>query len=547
MPWAKEIHIMTTEELSRNPAGKGAKLKVLFSLLMALLVLKALAGYTTADPDLWGYMAFGRLFWETGLFPYQDIFAYVPTLKVWVYHEWLTGVLFYPLYQALGAPGLQIMRYIIGLSTVGLIYLTARRRGANFWSALFCLWVVQGFLPLGYSPVRAQIFTYLFFALSLYVLETVRLSGRWRGLIVLVAIQVLWCNLHGGFVVGLGLLALYGLGEALARRPYWPYLAALAAGTLVTLINPYGVDYWIYMFRALTMPRPDVTEWASVFKAWQKGLHKSSIIYFVVINGYVGLLVWWARWREVTPALILALTLYLGLKHQRHQVFFMLAAGAYLPVVFQVYGQKFVTSLPFRNWRQCLGQMLPAVLALCFILVCCYKFLDKAPLSLKLPIAPKQGDKWTPYYPVGAVEYLQKNHLSGKILSEFNWGEYLLWNLHPQFQVAMDGRYETVYGNDLCHLYFDFSNGRPGWRRFLEEYPPDMILVDSRSRVCALLKTSSDWREVYRDEGAALFLPGVKGKPAPMIAEAKPEVNPPPGQTHESAHIEKQQLDHNVL
>jgi hypothetical protein len=70
-------------------------LKVLFSLLIVLVVLNALAG-TVAVPDLWGYMALGRLFGETGRFPYQDIFAYVPTLKIWVYHEWLTGVSFTP-------------------------------------------------------------------------------------------------------------------------------------------------------------------------------------------------------------------------------------------------------------------------------------------------------------------------------------------------------------------------------------------------------------------------------------------------------------------
>lgn len=529
-PWVagrpKEIYLMTTGELRERHLEQGAILKVLFSLLMVLLVLKTLAEHTTAAYDLWGYMAFGRLFWETGVFPYQDIFAYVPTLKVWVYHEWLTGVLFYPLYQALGAPGLQILRYILGLATVGLIYLTARRRGADFWSALLVIGAVQGFLLYGYKPVRAQVFTYLFFALSLYTLESVRLSGRWRGLLVLVALQVLWCNLHGGFVVGLGLLALYGLGEALARRPCWPYLTAFLAGTLATLINPYGLDYWSYLVRALTMPRPEITEWASVLQAWQEGYPKEPIIYFLFLVGFSFLLVVWARWREITPALVLAVTLYIGFKHQRHQVFFLMAAGAYLPVLLQAYGQKFLASLPVRTWGWRFGPLLPAALALSFILICGYKFLDKAPLSLELPTAPVQADKWTLHYPSRAVEFMQKNHLSGKILSEFVWGEFLLWTLHPHFQVAMDGRYETVYGDEFCQLYFTFSKGRPGWRRFLEEYPPDMILVDPRSRVYALLETSPDWRQTYRDEGAALFLPQAKGKLNLKFEEARQGVQP---------------------
>ncbi len=135
-----------------------AVLKILCGILIILVVLNNLAR-TLADPDLWGYMAFGRLFWETGRFPYQDIFAYVPTLKIWVYHEWLTGVLFFPIYQVLGAASLQFLKYTLGLATVWFIYLTARRRGADFWSALLGLWFAQIFLATGYSPVRAQIFT----------------------------------------------------------------------------------------------------------------------------------------------------------------------------------------------------------------------------------------------------------------------------------------------------------------------------------------------------------------------------------------------------
>ena len=145
-------------------------LKAAAVLLLILFIIYCL-NTTTADPDLWGYLAFGRLFWGQGQFPYQDVFAYVPTLKPWVYHEWLTGVLFYPLYRTLGAPGLQVLKYALGLATVGAVYLTARRRGADLLpTALLIVFAVSG-LRLGYSPVRAQVFTYFCFAIFLYLLE----------------------------------------------------------------------------------------------------------------------------------------------------------------------------------------------------------------------------------------------------------------------------------------------------------------------------------------------------------------------------------------
>ncbi len=153
---------MTAEELT----AKESRLKSGIGLLVLITVLDSLAG-TVADPDLWGYLAFGRLFWEGHQFPYHDVFSYVPTLDPWIYHEWLTGVLFYPIYQSLGAYGLQLLKYVLGLAAAGFIYLTALKRGASPVFAALGVWVVNLFLVMGYSPVRAQVFTYAFFPLYL--------------------------------------------------------------------------------------------------------------------------------------------------------------------------------------------------------------------------------------------------------------------------------------------------------------------------------------------------------------------------------------------
>lgn len=477
----------------------------IFALLITLMVLNSLSR-TVADLDLWGYLAFGRLFWQSGRFPYQDVFAYVPTRSLWVYHEWLTGVLFYPLYQAWGAPCLQLLKFALGGAAVQLIYLTARRRGAGFFSALAGLMVLPPFLAFGFSPVRAQVFTYFFFALSLFVLESVRLSGRFRGLLLLILIQVPWCNLHGGFLAGLGLLALYAAGEACQRRPFWPYLAAFLAAGLVTLINPYGLDYWIYLYRAVAMPRPEITEWASVPLAWQKGIFRITIIMFTALAVFTILLAWLTAWREAAPGLILLVTLVMGLKHCRHQVFFALAAGVYLPLLLERFAQKRwgAGGIPLPQGRA--RQIAILVVAWCCLLGLGWQALQKNPLTLELPETP--ANPKVPFsYPLSAVEYIRQHQLSGKILNEFNWGEFLIWSLYPACRVAMDGRYETVYGDDIFGLYVDFIQGRPGWRKFLELYPPDLILVSPGSKVYPLLLAEPQWQQVQESAGAALFRP----------------------------------------
>jgi len=472
-----------------------------------------LLGVNRADPDLWGYLAFGRLFWESRQFPYQDVFSYTPTLNPWVYHEWLTGVLFYPIYRTLGAPGLQVLKYGLGLATMGLIYLTARRRGAHPLVAAFFNAIIIIVAMLGYGPVRAQVFTYFFFALSLYVLERARLSGSWRGLLLLPLIQIPWCNLHGGFIAGLGLIALYAVGEFFARRPYLPYVLIFLAAVLATLVNPYGVAYWEYIIRAVTKPRPHITEWASIFQPHQSD--KTHIILSVYLSGlvFMGFYVMWrCRWREVTAGLALAVTLFLGLKHIRHLVFFVLLTGAYLPVCVNV-NVDYLRTHPGLNklWNLRRTQVMVMVLLAGLTLTNFSFFVIRKPLSLRLPDKPiTRNDTDSRFYPVGAVNFIKKQGLDGKILTVFHWGEYLIWELYPRCRVAFDGRYETVYPQEVEDKFFSFTTSRPQWREFLEDYPPDLILLNKKTKIVELLGKEPHWREIYADDYCVLFMAGKK-------------------------------------
>ena len=489
-------------------------LKAAFALLIITQTLLFLSR-TIADPDLWGYLAFGRLFWGRGHFPYLDVFAYVPTLNLWVYHEWLTGVLFYPIYQIMGGAGLQVLKYFFGLATVGLVYLTARRRGSDPCPAALVLFATLPIISIGYGAVRAQVFTYFFFAICLYLLEITRLTKQWYRLWLLVPIQIVWCNLHGGFLAGLGLVLLYAMGEALARHTFRPYLLWFLLATAATIINPYGLKYWSYLVHAITMPRPDITEWASIITECRRGNLEPQEFYYCLALIYAGfMMVWWARWREVTPGLVLLVTLFLAVRHIRHLVFFGLAFEAYMPVLLTAYFQELRKRPGLMNWVPRLERKTPT-LAMVVLLICLfsYRIANCNPLHLEIPSEPKSNRLIDLYYPVGAIDYIQRMHLSGKLLVNFNWGEYCLWKLYPQCHIAIDGRYETVYPQNVVKKYFNFLSTRKDWLKFLQEYPPDMILIDIRSHLYTRLSNDPHCRKLYTDSGCALF--SYQGKISP--------------------------------
>jgi hypothetical protein len=468
-------------------------------LMTAGLYLLSVALYSRvdADYDLWGYLSFGWAFLEGGSFPYRDVFSYTPTKPVWVYHEWLTGLSFYFIHQHAGMAGLQLLRYIIVLATIWLMYETALKRGATPVFAGIALVPAILLISFGYVPVRAQIFTYLFFMLYVYILEHARIAKRWSILAWLVPIEILWCNLHGGFVAGLGVIGLYALGEGLSGRPFLPLVAAGIGAALATLINPYGWLYWDYIFEALAMPRPQIDEWMSVPSALRQGKHSFPVAVFIAMSIVCLLALIRRRRKDYVDLLVAAAVIYVGLSHVRHGIFLGLIFGACLPVALreQWDGMKgiFVRRRPW----------LPGA-AFAVLLLVVYLYINPFRALILVPdfriAAPPSG------YPVGAIHWIQQNNVTGNILPHFEWGELLIWLLHPPCRVAMDGRYETVYEDQVHREYFDFLAGGQNWKIFLEKYRHDIILIKADTQTHVLLQREPAWRKVYQDRVSVIFM-----------------------------------------
>jgi hypothetical protein len=478
------------------------------SFVIGMGIMALILGRLTeslADPDLWGYLSFGRFFWNHHTIPGTDIFSYTPTKPLWVYHEWLTGVIFYPVYQILGSTGLQGLKYVIGLGTALLIYRTARMRGASPETSVICLLLISPFFGFAYSPVRAQVFTNFFFVLTLYILEKTRLTNHPSYLWWLTPVLLFWANLHGGFVAGLGGIALFAAGQTLSKQRSAPYWLVLAPGSFITLVNPYGLQYWVYLKDALLMRRPDISEWHSVFFALQNGDFSSNILIFFILFILACLMLLASRTRHFSDILLLLATSYLAFKHVRHQSLFFIAMGCLAPLYF-TYAENSVRipELQKDRWKNAFSRFTP-IFFVCLLLFFGTRFVAGNPFALTLHHKPPEQSS-EDNYPVGAVDFIRGKNFQGNILTEFNWGEYLIWSL-PGSRVGMDGRYETVYTDKSSQEYFSFTRGDSGWKEYLDKYPHDMILFRRDGIVTALLlKEKTGWTPVYADQECVLFI-----------------------------------------
>ncbi|OGI00854.1 MAG: hypothetical protein A2Y25_06985 [Candidatus Melainabacteria bacterium GWF2_37_15] len=447
--------------------------KYLFFTAILLTIYFMVAAFNTADFDLWHRLAAGKLFFKLGHVPQTDIFAYTQTKDLWIDHEWGSGVIFYFIENNFGLAGLSFLKLVLLFATFLPVFLMNRLRTEEpgkyriLFYIIFLYTILFGFL----YTIRSHCFTYAFFAWWIYLIELVKRGNR-KLLWLFPPMTVIWANLHGGFLAGLGLLLMSG----------FPVTAAISG--LFTIINPYGIKYWEYLTGAVTMERTFIPEWQplDLFGPFNIALGFKIFLLMTIIA--LPHIFKNKKWSEL---LILAVTCYLSLKHIRHNVFFVIASAAYMGEYF--FPKKIFPRLEF----------FKDVLIYSIIFIVGILTVHFVPLKLK-----------TDTFPVKSVKFIKKNNLSGNLLVLFNWGGYALWNLYPQCLVSIDGRYEEVYPESLVNESARFHYVGKDWKDLMNKYKTDLMLIDTSYPVFQELLTHDDWKVIYQDKISAVFMPTSK-------------------------------------
>jgi hypothetical protein len=108
-------------------------------------------------------------------------------------------------------------------------------------------------------------------------------------------------------------------------------------------------------------------------------------------------------------------------------------------------------------------------------------------------------------YPASACEFMKQHQLRGNILSTFEWGEYLIWNMAPGSKVFIDGRYDTVFPLEIIYKFALFNFNLPGGDAILKEFPNDFVLIKPDSRSRKPMDARRDWKLIYEDAASRLY------------------------------------------
>jgi hypothetical protein len=118
-------------------------------------------------------------------------------------------------------------------------------------------------------------------------------------------------------------------------------------------------------------------------------------------------------------------------------------------------------------------------------------------------VAFKNLDVEAQQYPLDALAYMDESGLAKRrMYNTYNWGGYLLWR---GYEVYIDGRAD-VYLDEFMDEYVLAYQLRGDWRRPLDRFDVEYILIESGASFEALLEASDEWTRVYRDDQAVIFV-----------------------------------------
>lgn len=118
------------------------------------------------------------------------------------------------------------------------------------------------------------------------------------------------------------------------------------------------------------------------------------------------------------------------------------------------------------------------------------------------------------WYPERAARFIRREHLPPNLFNDYNIGGYLTWALWPEYRTSIDNR-AVPFGPELFHLHRRLLSEPPGsplWRQQSERLGLNTLVVGisrytgSAGFPLRQFCDSAEWRPVYLDETAAVFV-----------------------------------------
>jgi len=476
------------------------------------------------DSDAGWHIRTGEAILTSGNLPRTDPYSFTRGGQPWFAWEWMADV-------AVGA-----IHRTFGLKGVAVFYAAAISAGVWLWFRLH--WALGGnfLIACAMAPLllstcnihwlaRPHVLSWIFLLLAIF--------PRKPNLIVVALVTALWANVHASFFFAPLIALLFALEDR------W-YLKAAAVAAVAPLLNPYGPQLYVHVFRYLT----DTGLLARIGEFQSFDFHSTGAAQIVatVILGVIGGTL--ALTQKRLHHFALAILITAGALRSARAL--PLCALLLLPIAnaaitrwlrnpvtnpvtdgtfsgFFSGGRKPGTDGTFSsffpnnvsNFRSVPGfpnnaENVPSVTGFLTysdnLRALDSRFQGLALLPLVLLAAfcltPAAGFP-SGEFPVAAYPHIPAG---ARLFAPDKFGGYLIYRSNGTLKVFFDGR-SDLYGADFLKQYSRLVQVRPGWRAYWESFHFTHALLPADAPLLPALEQIG-WRPLYQDKTATLLVFG---------------------------------------
>ena len=427
--------------------------------------------------------------------------------------EWLGGLLFALAGRVCDWNGIVLIAAIVIATCYWLLHRQLLAEGCD--AILASVLVLVAMLACSiHWLARPLVFTHLLvlvYAWQLRWFQKGRVSAQ-QLFLLLPALMILWVNLHGGFALGLVLLAMHAAGSsltALRRSASWDKPRVLTILLFVcsagSLVNPHGWHLHFYILDFLRSPELSAvtSEFASP-NFHTVGMRGFQVMLFLL----TAVLLVIRPKLDATDVLLVGGWGYFALFSARNVPIFALVVTPLLAQWISEFLQVNRNAWWFRFYYGWASQIIPrdgsAGVAFIVAAVVCVTLIMAKPVIAGGPpvlVTDFPADR----YPTEAVSYLREHpaRVHGEMFGLSLWSGYFEFSF-PEHKPFIDSRAD-FYGLNLFQDFRIANGPKPGWQEVFARHNVGWTILPPQHSLNRILEMRPDWLLVFSNQQALVF------------------------------------------
>jgi hypothetical protein len=450
------------------------------SFAVVLPVVAALAA-TLSAVDLAYHLRAGDQIVAGGGIPRVDTFTFTAAGREWIDQQWGAQVILATTYRLGGWVGLVVLRAALVGVLFGLIFLACRLRGADIRLAAG-LSLAAFIVAAPALALRPQLLGMVLLAVTLVLVAVRRQHPRLFYLVL--AVVVIWANVHGSFFLGPLVIGLAWLEDVHERAPAASRTLVIAVvAALATVVNPFGLAVWAYAV-GLSI-NPEVTARIS---EWQPTTLRTipGILFFASTLGVVVILARRGRPSGWPTLAWLGVFFVVGAYAIRGVAWWPIGAAFALAGVFGRGAESPEMPTPPMGRRINVG-IVAALVVAGIVLLPIWRATDPA------TGAPTGG---LTDAPSGVTATLRTEQRPGdRVFNPQPWGSWFEFAT-PELPVAIDSRIE-LFPVETWEQYETVASGGGGWQAVLDHWGVTIVVAGPRDAALIARLHGNGWRDIY--------------------------------------------------